>query len=124
MTPNAATLEFLTNHDLADDKKKSELESLMTQVAVSAVRRTLGIDNDKLSLDEILKEITGSRPGDNIAPGLQIAYLEDKSLYYAAIHTFPMGTVDSRTVIAKATGPDLTSAMVNCLAKYRSAVRR
>lgn len=120
MTPAVATLKFLTDHDLADESKKVELESLITQCCATSVRRTLGVDSDRLSLQELLKEITASRPDDNIAPGVQLAYLQDKELYYAAIHTFPMGTVDSRTVVAKATGPDLVTAMVNCLIKFRS----
>lgn len=56
-------------------------------------------------IEQFLKELMKVHEDDAIAPGLQIAWLTDKEQFYVALHTFPMGTMDSRKVVAKALAP-------------------
>lgn len=68
------------------------------------------------TMDEFAKELTAYHVGNKIAPGVQIAWLVDKGMFYMAVHTFPMGIVESRTIIARALDADYET----CLSKLKS----
>lgn len=57
-----------------------------------------------MSFDEFLKMLTKFYSKDHIAPGVQLAWLEDKEVFYGGVHIFPHG-LQSRTVLVKATAP-------------------
>ncbi len=122
-TPELAAREFLTNHDLLSDDKLAELTSLVTEVVACSFRSVLGIDDTKLTMEDFLKEIVASEPGSKTSPGLQISWLEDRQQFYAAIHVFPMGTVESRQVLVKSLAVELTQCLVKLLLAYRELRR-
>lgn len=74
------------------------------------------------TLDEVLKELCTHYCDDTITPGIQVAYLPQDNLFYAAVHQFPAG-VASRKVVAKAKAPTSGLAMAECLKTWRSIVK-
>lgn len=55
-----------------------------------------------MSFDEFMKLLTRHYPKHHIAPGIQLAWLEDKAVFYGGVHIFPHG-LQSRTVLVKCT---------------------
>lgn len=69
-----------------------------------------------------LKELCEFYNRDAIAPGLQSAWLPDKSVFYVAVHRFPTRSIESRTVVAKAMHADLEQAEADCMTIWRGLV--
>lgn len=69
-----------------------------------------------------LMELSAYYFRDKIAPGLQSAWLPDKKLFYVAVHRFTNHSIESRTVVAKATGTDATITEASCMAIWREIV--
>lgn len=69
-----------------------------------------------------LQALTEYYKNDKIAPGLQMAYLNDKNLWYVAVHTFPGDTIASRKVVAKATDSNFNSAVIKCQEVWESII--
>jgi hypothetical protein len=115
MKPDEAAREFLKRHDL--EHHADELTGMITEVVADA----LGVKNPELGIEEFLRELTASEPESKTAPGLQVSWLSEREMFYAAIHVFPMGTVASRHVLVKSLAPDLTSCLVKLLLAYRES---
>lgn len=69
-----------------------------------------------------LKELCQYYFRDKIAPGLQSAWLPDKGVFYVAVHRFTTHTIDSRSVVAKATGENLEQVEADCMEIWRNIV--
>lgn len=54
-------------------------------------------------METLLKSLTEYYKNHHIAPGIQIAWLNDKQMFYGAIHVFPAG-LGSRTILIKSLG--------------------
>ena len=100
---------------------------------VPAFNKASDISDGKPTIDSItrgasasgyLKELCEYYPNDRIAPGLQSAWLPDKSCYYVSVHRFPNGTIAGRTVIAKATSETLEEAEHQCMAIWRTIAKQ
>lgn len=72
--------------------------------------------------DGYLRELCQFYNRDHIAPGIQSAWLPDKSMFYVAVHRFPTRSIESRQVIAKAMHANLEQAEADCMAVWRSLV--
>lgn len=117
MTAEDAARQFLINHDLDRETKLPELTGLISEVVAHA----FGAKNPELGMEEFLRELTASEPESKTAPGLQISWLAERQMFYAAIHVFPMGNVASRHVLVKALAADLTTCLVKLLVAYRES---
>lgn len=71
-----------------------------------------------MSLDDAIKEVAAGYPNAVIAAGIQLAWLDDQSQFYCAVHAFP-GNVASRKVVAKALGATSGEAIAGCLQVWR-----
>lgn len=74
------------------------------------------------ALEVALRELVQHYVADKIAPGIQLAWLADKELYYSAVHHFPAGLA-SRTVVAKANEPTAAAAVAKMMEVWRLIVK-
>ena len=65
-------------------------------------------------MENFLKELNEYYVGAKIAPGLQIAYLPDKKLFYVAVHIFLYNSIQGRSIVAKALNADLSDCITQC----------
>jgi hypothetical protein len=65
-------------------------------------------------MEAFLRELVAHYESHSIAPGLQTAYLQDQDKFYCAVHTFPLDTIASRKVVAKATESTYDGAVAKC----------
>lgn len=121
VTPEGAARSFLKQHDLESDEKVAELTTAITEAVACGVSTAFGVENEKLGMEEFLRELTASEPESKTAPGLQVSWLEERQQFYTAIHVFPMGNVASRHVLVKALAPDLTTCLTKLLIAYRES---
>lgn len=114
MTPHEAAEKFLEGKHLDEPILSKEW---LTKLIAECV----ATQNPELTMEEFLRELTASEPESKTAPGLQISWLEERQMFYAAIHVFPMGSVASRTVLVKSLATDLTTCLVKLLVAYRES---
>lgn len=93
------------------------LAELLQQFAEAGMAKA--ITPKEGTLDAALQELTQHYPLHRTVPGIQLAYLADKQVYYCAVHIFPGAGPESRQVYAKATHKDLSVALGKMIAVWR-----
>jgi hypothetical protein len=76
-----------------------------------------------VQLDLTLKSITELYPTDPTMPGMSLAWLPDKQLYYASIVRFRENYGGSRQVIYKAYGPSIFTCILQMLEAWRNHIK-
>lgn len=68
-----------------------------------------------MTFDAFLQALTAHYGTVGTAPGIMSSYINDRRLgrmmYYVAVQSFPDGTVQSRTIVARAIGESLSEAL-------------
>jgi hypothetical protein len=130
MNPNPA--HIVSDNANGFDPKNEVLNSDPNNMVPRAIPKD-SVHSGKPSIDSIkrgqeaegyLKELCEYYQNDRIAPGLQSAWLPDKTEFYVSIHRFPSGRIDSRTIIAKATAATLADAEAQCMSIWRSIAKQ
>jgi len=126
VSPEQAARLFLTARGRGGENAEEDqvaLAKLLSEFAQAAYNlpRPIQGPSKNITLEEFLQELTAHYEGAEIAPGIQIAYLQDKEMYYAAVHIFPNG-LESRQVYAKATAKTLDTCLGKVLNTWRTRV--
>lgn len=62
-------------------------------------------------LASFAKELSNHYKEHRYSPGVIVSFLGDRMEWYCSIHAFPGDTIESRTIVAKAHGLDLETAV-------------
>ena len=77
-----------------------------------------------MTVDQFALALAVHYSQDPIAPGLQIAYLNDKASWYICVHRFPTRSVSNREFVCKALLPKFEETLDLCFSMWKESVDR